>query len=100
MAIEITEKNHVFYGGEDEGKPTGDKTYFIHIDGKIKGSVFYSKYCEKEATIGAYSVYSVPIFGSEYKSKRFKTFTGAKNFIINSKIKYDSLVEAINKTTE
>jgi hypothetical protein len=97
MNIEIEEIKEVYQCGENAGQPSGDKTFTITIDDKEKGSIFYSEYCQKDGLIGAYSAYSIPIFGNQYKSKRFRTFTGAKNFIINGKEKYISLQEAINK---
>jgi hypothetical protein len=101
MSIEIKERDEVYHAGPDEGKPSGDKMFTIIIDGKTKGQIFYSKYIDEydsEPRIGAYSVYSEFIFGNTYKSKRFKTFTGAKKFLINTKPKYMSLCDAINKS--
>ena len=89
MEINIVKEIKLFQCGEFKGKPSGDINYKVLVDGLEKGNIFH---CGDKR----YQVMSKRILG-EYKAKYFKTFNGAKKFLLTAKERFIPLGEALNK---
>jgi len=81
VGVDIKETPLKFQSGDEKGELSGDIDYKVTVDGILKGSIFFSKSTDR------YQVRSKSILG-EFKPKFFKTFVGARNFIVRSKEKF------------
>lgn len=91
MNIELkdTSDTQVFHSGENAGKLTGVKSWQLIIDGEARGLIYNARQGNYQTTANSYK--------NGLGAKFFKTFTGAKNWLIKRESAYKPFAQAIQE---
>ena len=91
MNIELKDNSNtqVFHSGENVGKLTGVKSWQLFINGEFRGSIYNSR-------PGNYQV-SANSYKCGLGAKFFKTFAGAKKWLIKFESQYKPFAQAIQE---
>ncbi len=91
MNIELkdTSDTQIFHSGENAGKLTGVKSWKLLIGGEVRGSIYNARQDNFQVTANSYK----HGLGARY----FKTFTGAKKWLIKRESMYKPFAQAIQE---
>lgn len=91
MKIELkdTSDRQVWQSGENKGRPTGIKSYELFIDGEFRGSIYNPRQNNYQISAESYK--------KGLGARFFRTFTGAKNWLIKRESQYKPFAQAIQE---
>ena len=91
MRIELkdTSDTQVFHSWENVGKITGVKTWNLLIDGEVRGSIYNARQDNYQVTANSYK--------HGLGARFFKTFAGAKKWLIKRESAYKPFAQAIQE---
>lgn len=91
MNIELkdTSDTQIFHSGENTGKLTGVKSWQLLIDGEVRGSIYCARQNNYQVTANSYK--------HGLGARFFKTFTGAKKWLIKFESAYKPFTKAIQE---
>ena len=91
MYIELkdTSDTQIFHSGENTGKLTGVKRWQLLIDGEVRGSIYCARQNNYQVTANSYK--------HGLGARFFKTFTGAKKWLIKFESAYKPFAQAIQE---
>ena len=91
MNIELkdTTNKQIYHNGENAGKLTGVKSWQLFIDGEVRGSIYNARQKNYQVTANSYK--------HGLGARFFKTFTGAKKWLIKFESQYKPFAQAIQE---